>query len=342
MLFIYCKKFNLKFLSNRKQRFLLEGKSSAQADVTSGVPQGTVNGPLYFLAFINDLPECISSDCGLFADDSFVYRLVRSDKDAEALQKDLNSLEKWEEQWQMKFHPEKCQVINICTNPKNRKQRNYTLHGHTLETVDHAKYLGVHLNKDMSWNTHASKTAAKASSTLCFLRRNLRNCTKEVRERTFQTFVTPTLNYAAAAWDPYQAGDIDALDKVQRRGARYVTNNYHDKSPGCVTNMINSLGWLPLKEQRRAHRLKYLHKIKHQDVDIDPGHLLQSSDSRTRGRGRIKQQETKSTVYHQSFYPRTIREWNQLPTSITDIDAGEGFAAALDGLLRGGTFVFKE
>ena len=103
------------FLTNRKQRVLLDGRESSQADVTSGVPQGTVNSPLYFLAlYINDLPECTLSETRLFADDGLLYREIRMDRDAEALQKDHQSLEKWEDEWQMKFHPEKCQVIHEC------------------------------------------------------------------------------------------------------------------------------------------------------------------------------------------------------------------------------------
>ena len=329
------------FLSSRKQRVLLDGKISDQADVFSGVPQGTVNGPLYFLAFINDLPECTSSETRLFADDGLLYKLIKSDKDAQSLQKDLNSLEKWEDDWQMSFHPEKCQVIHVCSNPRYRQRRQYTLHGHILESVDSAKYLGVHLSQDMTWQTHVNRTAAKASSTLGFLRRNLHSCTQDVRERTYNMFILPTLNYASAAWDPYLSRDVDQLEKVQRRGARYVKNNYHDRSPGCVTNMLTDLQWLPLKEQRRAHRLSYLRKIKNQEVDIDPGNIIQPGDSRTRGRARIRQQSVLSTVYHQSFYPRTIRDWNQLPTRITDIDDTEGFKAALDDLLRGGSFVFE-
>ena len=125
-----------------------------------------------------------------------------------------------------------------------------------------AKYIGVHVSQDMSWQTHVNKTAAKASSTLGFLRHNLHSCTQDVLERTYSMFVLPTLNYASVAWDPYLTGDVDQLEKVQRRGARYVKNNYHDRSPGCVTNMLRDLQWLPLKEQRRAHRLNYLHKIK--------------------------------------------------------------------------------
>ena len=329
------------FLRNRKQRVLLDGKESAQADVTSGVPQGTVNGPLYFLAFINDLPECTSSDTRLFADDGLLYRNIKTDKDVQALQNDLNSLERWEEQWQMRFHPEKCQVIHICTNSRFRRQHQYTLHGHVLESVDSAKYLGVHISNDMSWRTHVNQTAAKACGTLGFLRRNLFHCTKDVRDRCYHTFVLPTVSYAAAAWDPFQSSDVDQLERVQRRGARFVHGNYKDRTPGCVTKMISDLGWLPLAERRRVHRLHYLYKIKHHDVDIDPGPLLQAGDPRTRGRGRIRQHGAESTVYHQSFYPRTIREWNQLPTLITDAQTSEDFAAAIDSFIRGGSIVFS-
>lgn len=328
------------FLSSRKQRVLLDGKESSQAEVTSGVPQGTVNGPLYFLAFINDLPECTLTDTRLFADDGLLYREIRTDRDAEALQKDLQSLEKWEDEWQMKFHPEKCQVIHICTNASYRRKHKYTLHGHVLEEVDSAKYLGVHLSNDMAWKTHVNHIAAKASGTLGFLRRNLYNCTKEVRERSYNTFVLPTLQYASAAWDPYLEGDVKHLERVQRRGARFAHNNYRDRTPGCVTKMANDLGWLPLADRRRAHRLEYLFKIRNHEVDLYPGSLLQANDRRTRGRGRIRQHHTESTVHHQSFYPRTIRDWNQLPTAVTDTSDSKVFTATLYSGIRDGSLVF--
>ena len=229
----------------------------------------------------------------------------------------------------MRFNPEKCQVIHVCTKTANRKKRPYTLHGHVLEEVDCSKYLGVHITNDLSWHTHSTKTAAKASRTLGFLRRNLYSCTRTVRERTYNALVLPGLQYAASAWDPYLVTDIDELEKVQRRGARFVTNNYQDRTPGCVSGMIQELKWPPLHERRRLHRLSFLFKIKHQLVDVNPGSLLQSSDSRTRGKARIHQAHTQSTVYSNSFYPRTIREWNLLPTTITDITAQGEFERAL-------------
>ena len=127
---------------------------SAEADIISGVPQGTVLGPLLFLAFINDLPESTSSDTRLFADDALIYRHIKSDEDARRLQQDLDALQKWEREWQMNFHPEKCQIIRICTNKRFRRETTYTLHGHILEAVESAKYLGVTIGEDLQWKTH--------------------------------------------------------------------------------------------------------------------------------------------------------------------------------------------
>ena len=94
------------FLSHRTQEVQLEGHKSTTADVLSGVPQGTVLGPLLFLLFINDLPESTESDARLFADDCLLFRPIRNNRDTQILQNDLNSMEEWENRWQMAFHPE--------------------------------------------------------------------------------------------------------------------------------------------------------------------------------------------------------------------------------------------
>ena len=190
------------FLSSRTQQVLVEGCESAKLDVLSGVPQGTVLGPLLFLVYINDLPEVVStSTLHLFADDSLLYRQVRNQTDSNDLQKDLSALEEWENKWQMSFHPAKCTVIRISTNRRNILDTHYFLHGHKLEVVDSSKYLGVtlRLSEDLSGRKHVEATSSKASRTLGFLHRNFRDCNKSVREQAYTTMVRPTLEYASAA-----------------------------------------------------------------------------------------------------------------------------------------------
>ena len=155
------------FLSGRSQHVILEGQKSSQKEVLSGIPQGTVLGPLLFLAFINDLQDVVkTSDARLFSDDCLLYWHIRNDKDSVDLQTDLSALEDWETKWQMRFHPEKCTVIRVCTNKCLRKNTSYKLHDHVLDVVDCNKYLGVNISEELSWKKHVDYTAAKASRTL--------------------------------------------------------------------------------------------------------------------------------------------------------------------------------
>ena len=132
-------------------------------------------GPILFLVFINDLPDAVSSNVKLFPDDCRLYRTIKSIHDSIALQQDLASLEQWEHNWQMAFHPQQCTTIRIS---KKRKPIcvDYHLHGHTLETVPGGKYLGVYISQDLSWPDHIDQTTARATRSVGFLRRNMKRC----------------------------------------------------------------------------------------------------------------------------------------------------------------------
>ena len=114
------------FLWNRSQRVVVDGIQSESAPVISGVPQGSVLGPILFLLFINDLPNNIYSSVRLFADDCIVYRKIRNRTDSDLLQRDLDTLTEWEQKWGMEFHPKKCNVLS-CTRSRNPFAYNYTL-----------------------------------------------------------------------------------------------------------------------------------------------------------------------------------------------------------------------
>ena len=92
----------------------MDGATSDTVPVVSGVPQYTILGPLLFLIFINDLPNCVQSRIRLFADDCILYRKIRPNEDTIILQDDLNKLADWEQKWGMDFHPDKCSTLHVA------------------------------------------------------------------------------------------------------------------------------------------------------------------------------------------------------------------------------------
>ena len=130
--------------------------------MTSGVPQGSVLGPILFLVYINDFPDELLSQVRLFADDTAVYLTVGGSDDGTVLQNDLDRLSMWESQWDMEFNPTKCQVVRVTTA---RKAINtvYRLHGQVLVVVTSAKYLGVDISGGLSWNSHIDRITGNAN-----------------------------------------------------------------------------------------------------------------------------------------------------------------------------------
>ena len=163
-----------------------------------------------------------------------------------------------------------------------------------------------------------------------FLRRNFRDCTPHVKAATYNMMVCPTLEYASTVWDPHEQQHIDALEAVQRRAARYVRNNYREREPGTVTNMLRDLGWKNLEERRRLGRLGMLYKIKNDLVDIDKSKFFKPSDERTRGDKIHQEANFHSSLFH-SFFPRTISDWNKLPFSVMSAPTYGMFMSQLGG-----------
>ena len=169
------------FLSNRSQTVVLERKKSSNVTVTSGVPQGSVLGPILFLVFINDLPEHIKSKVRLFADDTAVYLAVSNLEHAQILQADLDRLAKWSLEWDMEFNSSKCIVIHV-TRSKFIVPSQYILYRNVLDSVSSSKYLRVTLNDHLTWNNHIQNTVTSANKTLGFLIRNIRTKDSSIRE----------------------------------------------------------------------------------------------------------------------------------------------------------------
>ncbi|KAK3102525.1 hypothetical protein FSP39_011953 [Pinctada imbricata] len=312
------------FLSLRSQT-ILNGTHSDNIHVTSGVPQGTVLGPILFLIYINDFPEYLHhSTLRLFADDSIIYKEITNTNDTLQLQRDLDSAAKWEEDWLMSFHPDKCSILRITTK-KNPIHHNYTLHKHILTTETSTKYLGITIQDNLKWNKHIDNITTNATRQLNFIKRNLKVASPKIKERAYQSLVRPKLEYNCCTWDPHQHTQIQQLEMVQRRAARYVTNRFHNTS--SVNSMLQDLNWPTLQERRLRTRLIFLYKITHNLVAIYPQDLLFPLDSRTRHINLLgfQQIRTHKDTYKYSFYPRTVKQWNCLPQHIASADTVELF-----------------
>ena len=159
------------FLCYRTQRAVVNDETSEWALVLSGVPQGTVLGPLLFSLYINDISTDIDSEIRLFADDCVCYREIRDTDDSlKPFQKDIDRLGCWARKWGMRLQPVKCNIVQITRKRTNKMEASYTLEGTVLENVDSIKYLGVTITHDLRWNTHISNMCTKANRTLGFLR----------------------------------------------------------------------------------------------------------------------------------------------------------------------------
>ncbi|KAL8587797.1 hypothetical protein ACOMHN_021015 [Nucella lapillus] len=299
------------FLANRTQQVGVEGEKSTIGHVTSGVPQGSVLGPTLFLAYINDLGNNIKAKVRLFADDTILYRNIKHQQDADELQTDLKTLETWEKKWQMEFNVTKCNVLSM-TNKRKKIPPKYTLHGHILEQVPSAKYLGVEIHEKLHWGNHIHSITARANRTSAFVYRNLKGCPPEIQTHCYKGLVRPVLEYASPVWDPYQKDLKKCLELVQRRAARRILHDFSPKS--SATALVRKLGLQTLKDRRQIDKAALIYKIFHGLVDVPSNKVLKPTTRSTRG------QQTKFQVPHSnvnahlhSFFPSAIWLWNILP-----------------------------
>ena len=318
------------FLGNRTQEVVVDGEASQKSSVDSGVPQGSVLGPLLFLLYINDLPAYPknNSTTRLFADDSVIYRQIDSEADAALLQEDLNRLLDWEKDWGMSFHPNKCQVISVAKK-RNIVDFSYTMKGHILDKVDSVKYLGVTINNGGSWNNHINNITASSHKTLSFLQRNLSHCPMSVKELSYKSLVRSKVEYATTIWDPHTKSNIDKLEMIQRKGARFVCGDFRRYS--SVTEMLQRLQWESLQARRKAYKLVMMYKTANNLVDLSVANFnLQQSPIHPH---KYIQPFTRTDCYKFSYIPSVVRLWNGLPASVAQAPTIGIFRPAMQAVI---------
>ena len=205
------------FLTSRKMKVGIRGTFSEEIEVISGVPQGSVLGPLLFLLFVNDLPRWIVNSMKMFADDTKLWCRIETASDSESLQKDLDSLANWSQKWMLNFNVSKCKVMHVGHKLNTKYYMNEQDGNMELSAVHEEKDLGVYFRiHPMKPSTQCIKAAAKARRIIGMVRRNFNRLDKEDFLVIYKTHIRPHLEYCIQAWSPHLIKDIQCLESVQK------------------------------------------------------------------------------------------------------------------------------
>ena len=186
----------------------------------------------------------------------------------------------------------------------------------------------------MKWNNHINRVTSKATNTLNFLRRNIYFCNVATKSTAYISLVRPILEYAAASWDPYTKQNINSIEAVQKRAARFAKNNY--KSTTSVTQLKDELGWDPLEKRRQNIRLIQFYKSYNNlsPVTLEGLKRPVRTTRRSADGSNFIAIQARTDCYKYSFVPRTVVDWNSLSSSVRSKSSVDSFRAALQSSKR--------
>ena len=317
------------WLRDRKQRVCISGHSSSWVPVTSGVPQGSVLGPLLFLIFINDLESGLLSSLLKFADDTKVFCQVNGQHDREQLQADLNCLTEWSDKWQMPFNTSKCRVMHL--GRANNKYE-YRMGNHTLEVTTEEKDLGVMISSNLKASRQCQQAYAKASRALGLIHRSISFKSPYVLLRLYKSLVRPHLEYCISAWAPHYVKDKVLLERVQHRFTRMVPGMKHLS----YDTRLAQLGLWTLEERRhRADLLEVFRMYKGLSLTPFCQFFTLSPVNSTRGHSaKVLKHRCSLDLRRFFFSERVIDRWNSLPQSVIDSSSINVFKNGLNTMRR--------
>jgi ribonuclease P/MRP protein subunit RPP40 len=335
------------FLSGRKQRVVLDGEFSEWADVKSGVPQGSVLGPLLFLVFINDLPSVVRH-CVLkiFADDCKLYFRVDRLVDKDRLQADLERVYRWFDEWQLSLAVHKCFVLHLGSR---NNELPYVINGQNVVAKNHdetAKDLGILVDPALKFSSQCKEACRKAACVAYQIRRTFSYRNRGFLASLFVTYARPRIEYISPVWSPFLISDIDRVERVQRRFTKYLSN-LRDVS---YSHRLEILAIEPLELRRIRTDLSLVYQIVYGLIDLKFDDFFKwSNDHRTRGSHGLKLQskvgraEFSLNARFHYFSNRVVRQWNFLPSGVVLAPTLHRFKSGLcsvdlSSFLRGSMF----
>ena len=300
------------FLSDREQQVRVGTAFSSSEAVISGIPQGSILGPILFTIFINDLPDSVQSNCKVFADDTKIYNTT--DK-SNTIQTDLISLQEWSNKWNLYFNVQKCKVLHIG---KNNEEKDYTMTVNNsvieIEKCLDEKDLGVYFDTTLSFDKHIQQAISKANQKMGMIRRTFKFMDRDMFITLYKAFVRPHLEYGNLIAYPYLKRQSSALEKVQRRATKSLT----DCKDMTYGERLRFLRMPSLKARRLRGDLIEMFKIYHriEDIDFDSLFTKATLDTTRQSEGKLYVQYARTNKRKFSFTIRVVKEWNILPNNI--------------------------
>jgi Reverse transcriptase (RNA-dependent DNA polymerase) len=336
------------FLTDRKQRVVLNGASSGWEDVLSGVPQGSVLGPLLFIVYINDLVDACGDDAYiyLFADDAKIYKHVVRVEDTFALQHTLDKFIDWTDKWLVKVNVNKCKAVVFCNryNSTENTAVNYRMRQTPLESVENIKDLGVIFDKNLKFTEHVNDKVNKAYGMLGLIKRNFRYMSRNCLVMVYKAIVRSHLEYADAVWCPVKREDVDNLERVQKRFTKIIPELSHL----AYSERLRELKLPTLVYRRIRGDMIELYKFitgKYDRICM-PGLRGYGADVlgavyETRGhRYKLIQRHCRYKLRQHFFIDRSVPIWNGLPDHVVAAESVNVFKARLDRFWASQDFVY--
>lgn len=319
------------FLSKRTQQVSVNGELSEEVVVTSGVPQGTVLGPVLFLIMISDIDVNVAfSNVSMYADDTRIMKKISSDGHEMELKQDLNIIYNWCTENNMKFNSDKFELIVFDTKKRDQDgNKNYFApSGNIIEEKQNLRDLGIQLSRNLKFSDHISNTVTKAKKMTYWILRTFKNREKETMMTLFKQMVLGIVEYCCPLWSPTDITSIENLEKIQQTFTRQISGMNSADRPD-YWKRLKILKIYSLERRRERYMILYVFKALGNKIP-NPGFIVKENE-RTGPTLQVpikkKQSAISDSVFDRNLLSRGSKLFNVLPKKIRDYIGSDDLTA---------------